>query len=229
MPVSDTFEDHCWKDIVSPEILDIYRPYRRDTYIGQRPALLAIDLYNLAFEGGPLPVHEVIKAHPSSCGLNAWNAIKPIQELMAAVRSRGFPVIYTTSEDRKDSKPKIVHATHRKKQNISDDAHDIHEEFKPEPDDLIIYKQRASGFFGTPLISHLTQLKIDSLIVCGESTSGCVRATVVDAYSYGFHTAVVEECCFDRSVLSHKVNLFDLHHKYADVMHLDEVKRHLQL
>ena len=72
MPVSDTFEDHCWKDIVSQEILDIYRAYRRDTYIGQRPALLAIDLYNLAFEGGPHPVHEVIKTHPSSCGLNAW-------------------------------------------------------------------------------------------------------------------------------------------------------------
>ena len=226
--MSDTFEDHCWKDIVSQEILDIYRPYRRDTYIGQRPVLLAIDLYNLAFEGGPHPVHEVIKTHPSSCGLNAWNAIKPIEELMAAVRSRGVPVIYTTSENRKDAKPKVVHATHRKEQNISDDAHEIRNEFKPEPDDLIIYKQRASAFFGTPLISHLTQLKIDSLIVCGESTSGCVRATVVDAYSYGFHTAVVEECCFDRSILSHKVNLFDLHHKYADVMHLDEVKRHLQ-
>jgi len=226
--MSDTFENHCWKDIVSQEILDIYRAYRRDTYIGQRPALLAIDLYNLAFEGGPRPVHEVINEHPSSCGLNAWNAIKPIQELMAAVRSRGAPVIYTTSEDRKDAKPKVVHATYRKKRNISDDAHEIRNEFKPEPDDLTIYKQRASAFFGTPLISHLTQLKIDSLIVCGESTSGCVRATVVDAYSYGFHTAVVEECCFDRSILSHKVNLFDLHHKYADVMHLDEVKRHLQ-
>jgi len=70
---------------------------------------------------------------------------------------------------------------------------------------------------------------IDSLIVCGESTSGCVRASVVDAYSYGFHAVVVEECCFDRSILSHKVCLFDLHHKYADVMHLDEVKKHLSL
>jgi nicotinamidase-related amidase len=64
--------------------------------------------------------------------------------------------------------------------------------------------------------------------VCGESTSGCVRASVVDAYSYGFHTVVVEEGCFDRSLLSHKVNLFDLHHKYADVMHVDEVVRALR-
>ena len=65
-----------------------------------------------------------------------------------------------------------------------------------------------------------------SLIVCGESTSGCVRASVVDAYSSGFHVSIVEECTYDRAELTHKVNLFDLHHKYADVMHLDEVVAH---
>ena len=68
----------------------------------------------------------------------------------------------------------------------------------------------------------------ESLIVCGESTSGCVRASTVDAYSYGFHNVVVEECTYDRSLLSHKVNLFDLHHKYANVMHVDEVIAHLE-
>jgi nicotinamidase-related amidase len=77
------------------------------------------------------------------------------------------------------------------------------------------------------LFSHLSILGIQSLIVCGESTSGCVRASVVDAYSSGFHVSVVEECTFDRAELTHKVNLFDLHHKYADVMHLDEVIAHL--
>jgi nicotinamidase-related amidase len=61
------------------------------------------------------------------------------------------------------------------------------------------------------------------LVVCGESTSGCVRASVVDAYSQGFHVAVVEECCSDRSVISHKFSLFDFHHKYVNVLHLDEV------
>ena len=78
-----------------------------------------------------------------------------------------------------------------------------------------------------PLIAHLTQLGVQTLIICGESTSGCVRATAVDAYSHGFHVVLVEECCFDRSPISHKVNLFDLHHKYADVMHVDEVTAHL--
>ena len=87
---------------------------------------------------------------------------------------------------------------------------------------------RASGFFGTPLVAHLTQAGVDTVIVCGESTSGCVRASVADAYSYGFHVVVVEECTYDRSLLSHKVNLFDMHHKYADVMHLDEVAEHLE-
>lgn len=223
-----TFEDHCWKDIVSQEILDIYKPYQRETYVGQRPALLAIDLYNLVFEGGSRPVHEVVKEFKSSCGIYAWNAIKPIQELFNVARSQGLPVIYTTTETRQEANPTAVHATNRRIQKIGKNAYEIREEFKPRPGDLVIYKERASGFFGTPLIAHLTRLGVDSLIVCGESTSGCVRASVVDAYSHGFHAVVVEECCFDRSLLSHKVSLFDLHHKYADVMHLDEVKSHLQ-
>jgi nicotinamidase-related amidase len=77
-------------------------------------------------------------------------------------------------------------------------------------------------------VAHLTQLGVRTLIICGESTSGCVRATAVDAYSHGYHVVLVEECCFDRSLLSHKVNLFDLHHKYCDVMHVDEVVGHLE-
>ena len=143
------------------------------------------------------------------------------------VRSKGIPVIYTTSETRREVNPKTVRSTNRRVDEIGASAYEIYHDFKPEAGDLIIYKERASGFFGTPLIAHLTRMGIGSLIVCGETTSGCVRASAVDAYSYGFHTAMVEECCFDRSLLSHKVNLFDLHHKYADVMHLDEVKKHL--
>jgi nicotinamidase-related amidase len=92
----------------------------------------------------------------------------------------------------------------------------------------VIYKERASAFFGTPLIAHLRLIGAESLIICGESTSGCVRASTVDAYSYGFHNVVAEECTYDRSPLNHKVNLFDLHHKYADVMHVEEVIAHLE-
>ncbi len=223
----DDFEDHCWKDVVSPEVLEIYKAYRRETYVGQRPALLAIDLYNLVYDGGPRPVPEVVTEFPSSCGIHAWNAIAPTQELFRMARSRGIPIIYSTSETRKEVDPVGVRATHRLPKGSGKGAYEIREEFAPQPSDLVIYKERASVFFGTPLVPHLVRQGIDSLIVCGESTSGCVRASVVDAYSYGFHAVIVEECCFDRSLLSHKVNLFDLHHKYADVMHLEEVKRHL--
>ena len=95
-------------------------------------------------------------------------------------------------------------------------------------DDLVIRKERASGFYGTPLEAHLQQLGVKSLIVCGDSTSGCVRASVLDAYSRGFHTTVVEDCVFDRSRISHAVSLFDLHHKYADVMPATEAIAHLE-
>ena len=224
----DPFEDHCWKDVMSPEILDIYRAYKRETYIGKRPALLAIDLYRKVFQGGPKPVSEVTKTFPSSCGIHAWNAVKPIQALFTLARSHKFPVFYTTNESRKEVDPAGVKATLRQLDKSDVRAYEILDEFKPDPKDIVIYKERASGFFGTPLVAHLLARAIDTVIVCGVSTSGCVRASVADAYSYGFHVVVVEDCCFDRSLLNHKVNLFDLHHKYADVMSLEEVKKHLE-
>ncbi|MDE0214050.1 MAG: isochorismatase family protein, partial [Deltaproteobacteria bacterium] len=190
--------------------------------------LLAIDLYNLAYRGGPQPVHEVVKEYKSSCGINAFEAIEPTKELFALARAQGLPIFYTTTETRKEVQPAAVHATNRQITGIDPDDFEIYKDFAPQPEDIIIYKERASGFYGTPLIAHLTRLGISSLIVCGESTSGCVRASVVDAYSNGYHVSIVEECVFDRSIISHKVNLFDLHHKYADVMKLAEVKQHFE-
>ena len=222
------FEDHCWTDVVSPEDLELYTHYRRDLFVGKRPALLAIDLYNAVYQGGARPVHEVAKEFPSSCGEQAWTAIEPTKQLFAMARARGFPVIYTTSEDRPEARPSLVKATNRQQRNMGEAPHAIFKEFAPLPEDIMIYKQRASGFFGTPLVAHLTQFGIDTVIICGESTSGCVRASVADAYSHGFHVVVVEECTFDRNVLSHKINLFDMHHKYADIMHVEEVAEHLE-
>lgn len=218
--MQDGFEDHCWRDIIPPEVLEIYAHYQRETYIGPRAALLAIDLYELAYQGGPRPVAEVAREYPSSCGIHAWEAIAPTQKLFAAARAAGLPVFFTTTETRDAAKPGAVRATNRRmaQSERTEDVYKIRPEFAPQPGETVIFKQRASGFFGTPLIAHLTQLNIDTIIVCGESTSGCVRATTVDGYSYGFHMVMAEDCCFDRSLISHKVNLFDLHHKYADVM-----------
>ena len=74
------FEDHCWKDIVGPEILEVYKPYHREVFVGPRPALLAIDLYNLVYRGGAHPPHEIAAEYPSTCGIHAWDAIEPVAQ-----------------------------------------------------------------------------------------------------------------------------------------------------
>jgi len=223
MPKRD-FNDHCWKDVVDKDTQEIYASYHREIFVGRNPAVLAIDLYRKSYQGGNRPVALVNKEFDGSCGENAWKAVPPTQQLFAAARSAGVPIIYTT----RHADTQGVNSTNRKKVEEADDLYAIQPELAPERGDLIIYKERASAFFGTPLITHLRKLGAESLIICGESTSGCVRASTVDAYSFGFHNTVVEECTYDRSVISHKVNLFDLHHKYADVMHVEDVVAHLE-
>ena len=216
------FEDHCWKDVVDAETLQIYRDlWTRDTYVGERPAMIVVDLYNSAYEGGPLPVGEANKLSPGSCGKYAWDAIEPTKRLFAAVRAAGIPIVHLTRAVR----PGVdqVQSTARPIQSRNTAPFAIREDFAPLPGELVIHKELASGFFGTPLGPYLRKMKVDSLIICGQSTSGCVRATSWEGYSHGFHVTLVEECCFDRSLISHKINLFDLHHKYADVMHLEDV------
>ncbi|MEX6509037.1 isochorismatase family protein [Jiella sp. M17.18] len=226
--VIDTFEEHCWQDVISAELLELYSHYKRPIGVGPRAALLAIDLYELAYQGGPRPVSEVSRTYPSSCGEYAYKAIEPTQRLFAAARAAGLPVLYTTSDSRADSKPSLIRATKRQGASKDPSLFAIRPEFAPLPGDTVITKQRASAFFGTPLVAHLTLLGVQTVIVCGESTSGCVRASTTDGYSYGFHMVMAEECCFDRSPMSHKLSLFDLHHKYADVMHTDDIVAHLE-
>jgi nicotinamidase-related amidase len=226
--MTDRFEDHCWRDVVSADVLELYSHYRREVFVGPDPALLAIDLYELAYQGGARPVAEVAKTYPSSCGEYAWAAIAPTQRLFSAARAAGLPVFYSTRDARSQSQPRAVRATKRRGVPNDPEVYAIKTEFKPQPGDVVVTKLRASAFFGTPLVAHLIQLGVRTVVVCGESTSGCVRATAVEAYSHGFHVVLVEECCFDRSLISHKINLFDMHHKYADVLHVDEVVRHLE-
>ncbi|MBT6284364.1 MAG: isochorismatase family protein [Rhodospirillaceae bacterium] len=218
------FEDHCWRDIVSDEILRVYEPYHRDIYVGERPALLAIDLYNLVYRGGAKEPHEIIGDYPSTCGKYAWDAVEPTKALFAAARKAGIPVLYTTAPMTLD----VVATNRQAGLASSNEDYEIFEAFAPQEGDIMIVKERASAFYGTPILPELNRLGIKSLIVCGESTSGCVRASTVDAYSAGYHVTLAEECVFDRSLLSHKVNLFDLHHKYADVLGVDEIVAHLE-
>ena len=218
------FEDHCWRDIVSDEILKVYEPYHRELFVGERPALLAIDLYNLVYKGGAKEPHEIMAENPSTCGRFAWEAIEPTKRLFAAARNAGIPVLYTTAPTTSD----VVATNRQAGLGDSDEDYEIFEAFAPQEGDILIVKERASAFYGTPILPELNRLGVSSLIVCGESTSGCVRASAVDAYSAGYHVCIAEECVFDRSLLSHKVNLFDLHHKYADVLGVEDIVTHLE-
>lgn len=225
----EQFEDHCWEDVVPAEDMKLYSSYARETFVGPRPAFLAIDLYNIVYRGGPHSPYELDPTYPNSCGIYAHQAIEPTKRLFAAVRRAGLPIFYCTQETRPNNRPKGAVSTRRQGMAMprNEDDYGIYHEFTPQDGDVVIRKQRASVFQGTPLMSHLNILGCSSLIVCGESTSGCVRASCVDAYSNGYHVSLVEECTFDRAALTHKVNLFDLHHKYIDVMHVDEVIAHL--
>jgi len=223
----DKFNDHCWKDVIPESDLKLYSGWRRETFVGPRPALLAIDLYDLVYRGGPLPPAEINDRYPNTCGIFAHRAIAPTKRLLTSARRAGIPIFFCTQETRPNNRPPGAYSTRRSGEPLPADSYAIYHEFPVEATDVVVCKQRASIFQGTPLFSHLSLLGTQSLVVCGESTSGCVRASVVDGYSSGFHVTVVEECTYDRAELTHKVNLFDLHHKYADVMHVDEVLAHL--
>ena len=101
-------------------------------------------------------------------------------------------------------------------------------EIAPAPQDIVIPKQKPSAFHGTPLRGYLTLLQADSLIVCGTTTSGCVRATVLDAFSDNYRVTIAEEGCFDRAQSSHAINLMDMQAKYADVRPAAEIAKHLE-
>lgn len=104
----------------------------------------------------------------------------------------------------------------------------IVDEVKPIPGEVVLRKTAPSAFWGTPLAAHLTYLGVDTLIVVGESTSGCVRASVVEAASCRYRVKVVEDCVFDRHEATHALNLFDMHQKYADVISLSEAVSYLE-
>jgi len=201
----------------------------RPVGFGEKPALLLIDLYRWVYGDEPQPLLEAIKEWPSSCGLPAWDAIPHIQTLLQAARDAEIPVIHMTGLDgcgvdgwnrkgdrrRVDDSPEA--ADRRKRQ------YDIIEEVAPIDGEAFLRKSSPSAFWGTPLAGHLTSLGIDTIITCGESTSGCVRASVVDGCTNRYRMIVVEECVFDRHEAPHAINLFDMNQKYADVLPLAEV------
>jgi maleamate amidohydrolase len=195
---------------------------------GKRPALLVVDV-NWAFCGErPEPILESITRWRTSCGEESWVALDYIKRLIEAARAKGLPVIYTTGERRPDNwdagswRWKSSRGEEPTRSN-SRDGNEIVAMIAPGPKDIVIKKQKPSGFFGTNLASYLTLLGCDSVIVVGTTTSGCVRATVVDAFSLNYRVILAEEGCFDRSQASHALSLCDMHAKYADVVSTAEI------
>ena len=197
---------------------------------GKRPALLVIDV-NWAFCGErPDPILQSIKRWRTSCGEEAWVALEHIKTLIERARAKGLPVIYTTGERRADNwdagswrwKSTRGEETGGSPEQAID-GNEIVAMIAPGPRDIVIRKQKPSGFFGTNLASYLTLLGCDSVVVVGTTTSGCVRATVVDSLSRSFRTVVPEECVSDKHESPHYANLYDMALKYADVLPVAEV------
>ena len=197
---------------------------------GKRPALIVIDV-NWAFCGDrPEPILESIKRWRNSCGEDAWTALPYIRALIDKCHAKGIPVIYTTGVRRDDNWDsggwlwKNSRGNEDRQTIVSNlDGNEIVTPIAPAPQDIVVLKQKPSGFFGSNMASYLTLLGCDSLIVTGTTTSGCVRATVLDGFSLNYRIALAEEGCFDRSQASHAINLCDMNAKYADVMKTDEV------
>ena len=196
---------------------------------GKRPALLVVDV-NYAFCGDkPEPILESIKRWPTSCGEEAWEGVSVNKRLIEAAHAKGLPVIYTTNKRRPDKWDnggwswKNSRQNERLRTQTNLDPNAVVQEIAPGPRDILIQKQKPSAFYATPLQSYLTLLGCDSLLVTGATTSGCVRATVLDAFSSNYRVTVVEDACFDRSQASHAVSLCDMHAKYADIVESAEV------
>ncbi len=207
---------------------------RRPIQYGERPALLLIDLYRWVFGDRPQPLLEAAKTWPGSCGLAAWEALPHLQRLLGAARAAGIPIIHSTgledeevvqwAKDRRTltADQMTPEAAERRRRRYQ-----IVDEVAPLPGELVLRKSSPSVFWGTPLVGHLTALGIDTLITGGESTSGCVRASVVDGCTFRYQVIVVEECVFDRHQACHAINLFDMDQKYARVAPLAQALEYL--
>lgn len=207
------------KDLASQQ--DFYQQIGFSVRIGfgERPAILVIDMCRGITEAG----------HPLSIDMD--HSIGPMKSMFELARSKGVPVIYTTvaytPSHYADGGTFVEKIPLLRELTLGSELSEIDPRIAPAPDEIVITKKMPSGFYGTNLQSLLTGLGIDTTIVVGNSTSGCVRATVIDAVSGGFRVILPRECIADRAPLSHAVNLFDMDSKYGDVVAASEVIEYL--
>lgn len=208
-----------WDDVVPLE--------ERETYamaglggsagFGNRPALLVIDVQYRSMGDRPMPIREAIEQYPTSCGEAGWRAVAHIAELIRLFREKKWAVIFPHVARKVGHDHGAFSAKIPGIMRIPPEGYDFVREAAPEAGELLLPKTQASAFFGTPLTTYLIGSGIDSLVVTGCTTSGCVRASVVDACALNFKSIVPSDAVYDRSPTSHAVNLFDIASKYADV------------
>jgi len=213
-----------WEEIFTGIDRNIVRKMSpsRSQFFCHKAALLIIDVTKSFLGSTSESIQRSTAEYVTSCGKSGWLALPNIQKLQKCCRENNIPIIYSIADNlarrfcngpTKNAFPNL---------DFNPTGNEIPLLLKPLKSEMVIPKTKASVFFGTPLFSCLRSMEIDSLLIAGCTTSGCVRATVVDGYSYGFSCFVVEDCVFDRFELSHLVNLFDMNAKYADVISLKE-------
>ncbi len=198
------------------EDLDIYRKqgFAGRIGMGEAPALVIVDFIH----GFTDPAH--------FGGGNIAPAIERTVHLLALARSRAWPVIHTRvvyADDGADAGGFTRKVPALRTLTETSPLSQIVPELTPHPGELVLRKRHASAFFGTELAGWLLYRRIDTLLVAGCTTSGCVRATVIDASAYNLRTTVVTDCVGDRAQAPHDANLFDMGQKYADLLTLAEL------
>jgi maleamate amidohydrolase len=201
---------------MSRDDLEIYRSqgFGKAVGIGRKPALCVVDFVNgfvdpAIFGGG-----------------NILEAVAKTVPLLAAARQRGMPVAFSRvvyGEDGRDDCAFVRKVPALATLTETAPASQIVPQLTPLPDEAILRKTQPSAFFGTGYAELLRRQHVDTIIVAGCTTSGCVRATVVDAMSHDFRTILARDCVGDRSLAAHEANLFDIEQKYADLMHAAEI------
>lgn len=205
------------------DILEIYdrAGLRNRMGFGHKPALLIVDL-QVGFTN----------QEKSPLAGNLDNQIEAANRLIECARRRQVPIIFTViayeDENFRDGGLWILKAPTLKMLKKGSGLDELDPRLKTSPEDMIIVKKFASAFFGTSLFSTLNFLDVDTLIIIGCTTSGCIRATVVDGLQYGFRVIVPMEAVGDRAFGPHEAALFDIDSKYGDVLHIEDVLNYLK-
>ena len=213
-----------WDNIIGQDEINAYNAagFGKSSGLGKRPALLIIDVQYRTVGTTPMPFWQSIEEFPTSCGQVGWNAVTHIKSLLNYFRKRKWPVLYPYVAPKMNFDQGRLAEKVPALMGVAEKGYEFVADIAPQPEDILLPKKHPSAFFGTPLVSYLVDKNVDTLVVTGCTTSGCVRGSVVDGFAYNFRIVVPHDAVYDRSDTSHAVNLFDMSAKYADVMTTSE-------